>query len=129
MLRFLLVLAGTISFLLGIIGIFVPGLPTTPFLLLTAVLYMRSSDILYQRLMKQKYVGAYILTYRRNNGLLLRSKIWSIACMWAMIIVSSVFFIESALPRICLGVAGITGTIVMGFCVRTGKKPASENEK
>ncbi len=122
MLRFLFVLAGTVSLAVGIVGIFVPGLPTTPFLLLTATLYLKSSDKLYSRLMKHPRIGKYISNYQANGGLLLSQKLYSIGFMWGMIVVSSVFFIESRTIKICLFVAGIVGTVMMGFCLRTGKK-------
>ena len=58
----LYILLGTVSLILGIIGIFLPLLPTTPFLLLTAALYMRSSPRLYDWLLRQKYLGAKIVS-------------------------------------------------------------------
>ncbi|MBW6479367.1 MAG: YbaN family protein, partial [Bacteroidales bacterium] len=59
--KILFAFLGTLSLILGVIGIFVPGLPTTPFLLLTAGLYMKSSERLYKLLISNKYLGPYIL--------------------------------------------------------------------
>ncbi|WP_300703872.1 YbaN family protein [Bacteroides sp.] len=76
------IIIGTISLALGIIGIFVPLLPTTPFLLLTAALYFRGSPRLYQWLLNHKYFGPYIRNFRENKAIPLRAKIISLTLMW-----------------------------------------------
>lgn len=65
--KVLYILFGTLSLALGIIGIFLPLLPTTPFLLLTAALYVRSSPRLYNRLLHHKYLGSYIRNLRKKH--------------------------------------------------------------
>ena len=60
MLKPLLILAGMVALVLGLIGIIVPVLPTTPFLLLAALLYGRSSEKLYRLLLRNKYIGPRI---------------------------------------------------------------------
>lgn len=99
-----------------------PGLPTTPFLLLTLALYVRSSERLYNWLMSVKLIRAYIEDYRENKGMSLHMKISSIGLMWGMIIISITWFIEQAWLDITLLLVGIIGSIVMGFVVPTGKK-------
>ncbi len=122
----LLIIAGSISLGLGILGIFVPGLPTTSFLLLTAYLWARSSDKLYNKLLNNKYLGPYILEFRKNKGMTLKQKIYANSMMWTMIGLSTYFFIDnSTVDYIVIGV-GIIGTIVMGFIVKTVKKPKPE---
>lgn len=59
---------GTLSLALGILGIFLPLLPTTPFLLLTAALYFKSSPRLYNWLLNQKHLGPYIRNFRENKS-------------------------------------------------------------
>ena len=121
--KVILVILGTISLGIGIIGIFVPGLPTTAFLLLTAALYMRSSDKLYQKLLQNKYLGPYIREFQENKGMTKRTKIHAIGTMWFMISISCIFFIRPvSIILIVIGV-GIIGTIVMGFIVPTSDKP------
>ena len=88
----LYILLGTVSLILGIIGIFLPLLPTTPFLLLTAALYMRSSPRLYDWLLHQKYLGNYIRNFRENKAIPLRAKIVSVSLIWITIL-HCVFFI------------------------------------
>lgn len=115
------ILLGTLFLCLGVLGIFIPGLPTTPFLLLTAALYVRSSERLYQALVSNRYLGKYILDYREKGGMTLKVKLYSMAMMWTMILLSCVFFVSSPLARLLILFLGIIGTVVMGFCVPTVK--------
>jgi uncharacterized protein len=117
MLKALLILLGTISLMLGILGVFVPGLPTTPFLLLTALLYMKSSTRLYNWLIKNRFLGKYIINYQRRKGMTKKQKIYSISLMWIMIILSAGFLVHPIIVKIMIATAGIIGTIVMGFVV------------
>ena len=80
--KYLLIILGSICLALGVIGIFLPLLPTTPFLLLSAALYVRSSDKLYQWLIHQKYLGEYIRNFREHKAIPLRAKIISITMVW-----------------------------------------------
>lgn len=80
--KFLLILLGSVSLALGIVGIFVPLLPTTPFLLLTAALWVRSSPQLYVWLVRNRYLGEYIRNYRENRAIPLRAKAVSLTLMW-----------------------------------------------
>ncbi|MBN1415694.1 MAG: YbaN family protein [Bacteroidales bacterium] len=117
--RAILITLGTLSLCLGMVGIFIPGLPTTPFLLLTAGLYVRSSERLYQQLIQNKYVGSAILEFQQKKGLTLKTKLFSIFLMWSMIFISAFVFIQSMTIRIILLFIGATGTIVMGFMLPT----------
>ena len=67
---------------LGIVGVFVPLLPTTPFLLLAAALYVRSSPRLYAWLLNQKHLGPYIRNFREIRAIPLQAKIVSVALIW-----------------------------------------------
>jgi len=118
----LLIFLGFISLIIGAIAIVIPGLPTTPFLLLAAGLFMRSSDRLYQKVISNKIVGPYILEFRDNKGMTKRTKIHAIGTMWVMIAISSIFFVDEWMIRIIIIALGIIGTVVMGFIVPTSKK-------
>ncbi|MFW6020315.1 MAG: YbaN family protein [Bacteroidales bacterium] len=120
--KFILIFWGTISLILGIIGILVPGLPTTPFLLLTAALYLKGSERLYNRLINNRYLGGYIKNYYEQKGMTLIQKISSISVMWIMILLSCYAFIELKSIQLVIGFLGITGTVVMTFFVPTAKK-------
>ena len=76
---------GAIALMLGVIGIVVPLLPTTPFLLLAAMLFFKSSPQLYAWLINHKYLGEYIRNFRENRAIPMRVKIISISLVWATI--------------------------------------------
>jgi len=122
MLRIILIILGSVSLCLGITGIFIPGLPTTPFLLLTAGLYVRSSDRLYNYVIRNRIIGSYIKDFRSKGGMTVRLKIFSIFLMWIMISISTFFFIQTLLIKLVLAGAGLAGTIIMGFMVPTINK-------
>ena len=86
--RQLLITAGTLSLAVGIIGIAVPVLPTTPFLLLAAGCYLRSSQRFYNWLMANRLFGAYIRNYIEGRGIPLKVKIFIIALLWVTIGIS-----------------------------------------
>ena len=67
--RGLLILGGSVSTFLGIAGIFLPLLPTTPFLLLASWCFVRSSDKLHYKLMNNKYLGPFIKNYKEKKGI------------------------------------------------------------
>jgi uncharacterized membrane protein YbaN (DUF454 family) len=127
--KVILIVAGTVSLGVGIVGIVVPGLPTTPFLLLTAGLYMRSSDTLYQYLVSNKYVGSYINDFRTNKGMSLRAKIYAILMMWTMITLSCIFLVENTPTKLLIISIGILGTIIMGFIIPTINNSISNKNK
>lgn len=70
------------SVCLGIIGIFLPLLPTTPFLLLAAACFFRSSPRLYQWLLRHKHLGPYVRNFREHKAIPLRAKIISVSMVW-----------------------------------------------
>jgi uncharacterized membrane protein YbaN (DUF454 family) len=120
--RILYIFLGTLSLIIGFIAIVIPGIPTTPFLLLTAALYVRSSPKLYDKVIKNKFLGPYILRYKENKGMTKQQKFSAMGLMWFMISISALFLIQVFWVKIIVIGAGIIGTIVMGFFV-----PTSEN--
>ncbi|NLB81804.1 MAG: DUF454 domain-containing protein [Clostridiaceae bacterium] len=86
----LLIIIGTISLVLGITGLFLPVLPTTPFLLLASFCYLRSSQRLYQWLMTRKIIGAYILNYITYKAVPKSTKVFSIIFLWITLIASMI---------------------------------------
>jgi hypothetical protein len=83
--RYTLLAIGWLSVLLGVIGIFVPVLPTTPFLLLAAACFVRSSRRFYLWLVNHKHLGPWIRDYLEGNGIPLKGKVYAIGLMWASI--------------------------------------------
>lgn len=100
--RPLLVAFGTLFVGLGIVGIFVPVLPTTPFLLLAAACYARSSPRFYHWLLNNRWFGNYIRNYRQRRGIPLRVKLLTISLLWLTIVISAIFAVQSLVVRIVL---------------------------
>jgi uncharacterized membrane protein YbaN (DUF454 family) len=109
--RRLLLGAGTLSTGLGIIGIFVPILPTTPFLLLAAACYMRSSERFYRWLVNNRVFGAYVRNYIEGRGMPVRIKIFTILLLWLTIGLTTVFGIQNIVVRIMLICVAIGVTV------------------
>jgi uncharacterized membrane protein YbaN (DUF454 family) len=109
--RALLIVAGTICLALGAIGIFLPILPTTPFLLLSAACYMRSSERLHNWLINNRWFGEYIKNYQSGKGIPLKTKIIALSFLWIAILYSTFFvvneiiFAQIALLIIAAGVS------------------------
>ena len=120
--RALYMTGGTISLALGVIGIFVPGLPTTPFVLLSAALYAKSSEKLYNRLLDNKYLGPRIKNYQRQKGVTLKGKYKIIALMLTMVLISSFLVAKVLVLKIIIISSGFVGTIVVRFVVPTAKE-------
>lgn len=83
--RAALLICGTMSLGLGLLGIFVPLLPTTCFLLLAAWCYARSSQRLYNRLMNARLIGPYLTRYRDSRVIPPRVKVAALVMMWITI--------------------------------------------
>ena len=107
----LLVTSGTLFLVLGIIGIFIPLLPTTPFLLLAAACYIRGSKKFYNRLIKNKLLGEYIKNYQEGRGVPLNVKIITIIVLWLTIIISTIIIVSNFIIWILLFVIAIGVTI------------------
>lgn len=96
-LRTLLVIAGVVCVVLGVAGIVLPLLPTTPFLLLAAACFARSSPRLDDWLHHNRLFGPYLRAYRDGHGIPLRVKVSIISLLWISITLSAIFAIPSRL--------------------------------
>ncbi len=81
---------GWIFLLLGLIGIFLPVLPTTPLLLLTAYLFGRNSKRCDRWLKKQEFYEKYVVAYKRRGGLLLEQKVRILLCSNTLLLISGI---------------------------------------
>lgn len=120
MLIVLFLILGLMSLALGILGIFLPGLPTTPFFLLASYSFIKSNPRLHKWLLDSRF-GDYIRKYEENPGLHWNTKVYIIILMTAMCGISITFFIKSALLKIIVSVAGLIGAIVVSFFIPTLK--------
>lgn len=124
--RILFGIGGTFSLILAILGIFIPGIPTTPFALLSAALFAKSSKKLYNRLLNNKVLGPRIKNYQRRKGLSKREKIRVIVLMGIMVLISSFIVIQIQPVRIVVLSAGFVGAVVVWFFVPEGKDYTDE---
>lgn len=92
--KYLFIIAGIISLGLGILGIFLPLLPTTPFILLSATLFARGSKKLYLWLLNHKIFGNYIRNFLQEKTIPLQIKICSVSLLWIMILFSAFFVVD-----------------------------------
>jgi len=116
--RRLFVVAGTVALIIGVIGIVIPVLPTTPFLFLAAICYMRGSQRLYNALLRNRFAGNYIRNYLEGKGMSLKMKIWTLSLLWAAIILTSALATDSLIIRIILA-AVLIGVTIHIFKIKT----------
>ena len=109
--KYIYVCLGLVSLFLGVAGIFLPVLPTTPFLLLSAALFARSSKRLHEWLLNHRILGKYIVSFLHEKAIPLHIKIYSVSLMWASILYT-VFFVAAGKPflqiPLCLVAVGVT---------------------
>lgn len=87
-LRILLIVAGFLFLALGIVGVLLPVLPTTPFLLLSAACFANSSEKFYHWLLNNKIFGSYIRDYREGKGVCRKHKMAGMIAVWLTISIS-----------------------------------------
>tara|TARA_B100000945_G_C19885948_1_gene369390 strand:+ start:82 stop:501 length:420 start_codon:yes stop_codon:yes gene_type:complete len=123
LIRLIFVFLGSIFVGLAVIGIFIPGLPTTPFLILAAYFYIRSSNKLYNWLINNKILGVYIKGYLSGKGMPLRAKIVSLMLMWIFGSFAVLYGIPNSLAfvKIIVFIILLIGTIFL-LRVKTFKK-------
>jgi uncharacterized membrane protein YbaN (DUF454 family) len=121
--RRLLIAAGTLCTGLGIVGVFVPILPTTPFLLLAAACYMRSSERFYRWLTNNRVFGAYVRNYIEGRGMPMRIKLATILLLWLAIGLSITFAVESLVIRIILVSIAVGVTVHIALIRRRVEVP------
>ena len=121
LIRLLFAFIGSIFVGLAIIGIFLPGLPTTPFLIVAAYFYIRSSNKLYNWLINNKTFGPLIKDYREGKGMPKKAKVLALSMITIFAGSSSIFLIDNPPIQILVGILGIIGFWYVGFRVPTNK--------
>ena len=107
----LLIFLGTFFLIISFIGIFIPILPTTPFLLLAAACYAKGSKKFYNWLINNKWFGEYIKNYRERKGIPFSVKIISITILWITIAFSIFIIVSNLLIQIILIIIAVGVTI------------------
>ncbi|MFS1514928.1 YbaN family protein [Bacillus sp. SCS-151] len=108
-----LIVIGTVALVCGVIGIILPLIPTTPFLLLAGFCYAKSSRKLYDRLMNNKILGEYIKNYREHKAIPMKPKIIGVLIIWSSVFYT--FFFLSAI--IYLKVIFFIGAVVITYLI------------
>jgi len=116
--RALLVVCGTLCVALGVVGMFLPLMPTTVFLLMGAACYARSSDKFYQRLISNRWLGGYIKNSREGRGMTRRQKGTTLAMLWVGILATMIFTVTALWVHLLLL------AIALGVTVHVVKVPA-----
>jgi uncharacterized membrane protein YbaN (DUF454 family) len=98
--------AGILCVALGIVGMFLPVLPTTPFILLAAACFARSSERFYRWLMEHRAFGPLVREWRAYRSIPYRTKLMAIVLMAASLTVSIVFFVRPAWLQATLALCG-----------------------
>lgn len=119
--RWVLTVAGTFLVGLGILGVFLPLLPTTPFLLLAAACYARSSERFYNWLLNNRWFGNYLKNYWEGKGIPLKIKVLSISFLWITIGYSALLIVKILLGKIILVLIAI-GVTIHVLSLRTFKQ-------
>lgn len=102
LMKLLLVACGSLAVALGVIGIFVPLMPTTVFLLVGAACYARSSDRFYRALVDSRWLGSYIRNNREGRGMTRGQKVSTLVALWAGIGISAVWSVDNWWIRLLL---------------------------
>lgn len=100
--KILLMIIGTISLAIGIVGIILPVLPTTPFLLLSLYCYLKSSKRLYNFILSNKYLAPYVKDYISGKGIPLGAKKKAIFLIWLTMSLSIIFIVDKLFLRVIL---------------------------
>ena len=109
--KYLLAGLGLLSLSLGILGIFLPVLPTTPFLLLASVLFLTSSKSLYDWLMNHPKLGPYISNFLVHKAIPLRVKIVSVSMVWITLLYCALMVAEHWAFKLLFVVIAIAVTV------------------
>ncbi len=100
LMKYILSALGILSLGIGIAGIFLPLVPTTPLLLLSAALFCRSSPRLYNWLLSHPRLGPYIRNFREHKAIPLRAKVLSVTLLWATLLYCAIFVSENIWLRL-----------------------------
>ena len=100
--KYFYLISGFLLVAIGVIGIFLPLLPTTIFLILASVCFVKSSPRANEWLRNHNVLGAYIKNYQDKSGLTITSKIFNLILLWGMITVSAFLFTDGLYIRLLL---------------------------
>ncbi len=122
LLRYTLIVVGWVSVILGVVGIFLPLLPTTPFLLLATICFSKSSKRFHDWLLNQPHLGNYIRMYLEGRGIPMKAKVCTLVFMWLTISSTAIFFVDPIYVKVILV------AIALGVSIHILKMPTLKIE-
>jgi uncharacterized membrane protein YbaN (DUF454 family) len=120
--KYVLMSLGFIVLAIGGVGIFLPVLPTTPFVLIAAACFGASSPTLAAKLENNRFFGEYIRNWRYKSGISRKTRVRGLVCLWTALIISAIVF-RHVHRWITLAVVGIAVTIHL-LAIRKAKQPS-----
>ncbi len=129
--KILFIVVGSLSFSLGAVGIVIPGLPTTPFMILSSIMFLNSSERLYLWLTTHERFGKYILDFKQGKGITFKTKIYAqtmmLLTMSFSLVPISPAFIENITIRVVLFISAVFSFWLVGFKIPTNKSLKNES--
>lgn len=120
--KWMLLFVGILSVILGIIGIFLPGLPTTPFILLAAACFARSSPSMHQRLLSNRFFGPLLADWEQHRSIPISAK-WLATALMALAVIFSISYFDEKMVKFILAIFGSIGCVVVWLIpTRTSEK-------
>ncbi len=98
---------------IGILGIILPGLPTTPFVLLASACFMRGDPELHKKLLAHPKLGPFLKDWEAGKGIPFKAKVLAISMLWFFLLLSILFFIPITGVKILLGLIGVSVSIYL----------------
>lgn len=108
---------GTVCLILGAVGGVLPILPTTPFLLLAAACFYKSSERMHQWMLNNRWFGNYLRNYAEGKGISVKAKLFTISLLWILISYSAFFVVNNLIMQLILF------TIAVGVTIHLMKLP------
>lgn len=122
--KFLLNVIGSIAVILAILGVFLPLLPTTPFLLLASACYVRGSERMHRWLLHNRFFGEYLRNIEHKRGMPLRGKVITLIVLWVSMSYS-IYIVKALFVKVVL-IAIAAGVTIMILRMKTLERAAAD---
>jgi len=111
--RIIFIVLGSLSVIMAALGVLLPGLPATPFLLLASFAFARSSKKMHDWLINNKVFGPILSDFLDRKGIRLHIKIISLLMMWGMMFISVFYFIDNNIVKYIAASGALVGTFAI----------------
>ena len=107
------IIFGTVSLVFAFIGVVLPVIPTTPFVLLSAACYYKGSERLHGWLSRNEVFGPIIRDYEEHGGMRKATKIKALTIMWMAVLASALLILDTLTMRAIVVLVAVIGTVSM----------------